>query len=132
MNKREKIEQIYQKNNIKVSKEYIDNIMKDTKRVQMFMERYEQVPDIITGKDLDYLSDMFEWNKEALKKTNDSIPKVQDEEIKEILKKACKLNLFKKKVIRIAKIIWDNKDNPEQLEKFEKQIQLKLKEKEAV
>ena len=55
------------------------------------MEKYEQVPDIITGKDLDYLSDMFEWNKEALKKTNDSIPKVQDEEIKEILKKACKL-----------------------------------------
>ena len=55
------------------------------------MEKYEQVPDIITGKDLDYLSDMFEWNKEALKKTNDSIPKVQDEDIKEILKKACKL-----------------------------------------
>ena len=23
---------------------------------------YEQVPNIITGKDLDYLSDMFNWN----------------------------------------------------------------------
>ena len=50
---------------------------------------YEKVPNIITGKDLDYLSDMFEWNLLALKKTNDSIPKVNDEEIKNILKKAC-------------------------------------------
>ncbi len=55
------------------------------------MENYNQVPNIITGKDLDYLSDMFEWNKEALKKTNASIPKVENEEIKEILKKACKM-----------------------------------------
>lgn len=50
---------------------------------------YEKVPNIITGKDLDYLSDMFEWNLLALKKTNDSIPEVNDEEIKNILKKAC-------------------------------------------
>ena len=50
---------------------------------------YEKVPNIITGKDLDYLSDMFEWNLLALKKTNDSIPKVNDEDIKNILKKAC-------------------------------------------
>ncbi len=55
------------------------------------MENYEIVPDIITGKDLDYLSDMFEWNINALKKTNDNIPKVEDEEIKNILKKGCKM-----------------------------------------
>lgn len=53
------------------------------------MEKYNKVPNIITGKDLDYLSDMFEWNMEALKKTNDSIPKVEDEQIKAMLKKAC-------------------------------------------
>lgn len=29
------------------------------------MENYQKVPCIITGKDLDYLSDMFEWNMEA-------------------------------------------------------------------
>lgn len=53
------------------------------------MQNYNEVPDIITGKDLDYLSDSFEWNISALKKINDSIPKVNDEEIKNILKKAC-------------------------------------------
>ena len=55
------------------------------------MENYQKVPCITTGKDLDYLSDMFEWNMEALKKTNDSILKVQDEKIKDILKKACQM-----------------------------------------
>ena len=53
------------------------------------MENYIEVPDILTGKDLNYLNDSFEWNISALKKTNDSIPKVDDEEIKNILKKAC-------------------------------------------
>ena len=34
-------------------------------------EQYMEVPtNILTGKDMDYLSDMFEWNYEALKKTN--------------------------------------------------------------
>ena len=51
--------------------------------------KYEKVPNIITGKDLNYLSDSFEWNILALKKTNDSIPNVNNEKIKEILKKAC-------------------------------------------
>lgn len=27
---------------------------------------YNKVPNIITGKDLDYLSDMFNWNYDAL------------------------------------------------------------------
>jgi len=53
------------------------------------MENYLEVPDIITGKDLNYLSDSFEWNTLSLIKTNDSIPKVNDDEIKSILKKAC-------------------------------------------
>ncbi len=47
---------------------------------------FEQVPDIITGKDLDYLSDMFDWNYEALKLANDCIENVQDIDIKTTLK----------------------------------------------
>ena len=31
-------------------------------------QQYNEVPNIITGKDLDYLSDMFEWNYGTLKK----------------------------------------------------------------
>ncbi len=53
------------------------------------MPNYQEVPNIITGKDLDYLSDMFEWNTLALKQFNESILKVNDEKIKKLLKKAC-------------------------------------------
>ena len=53
------------------------------------MPNYPEVPNIITGKDLDYLSDMFEWNTLALKQFNESILKVNDERIKKLLKKAC-------------------------------------------
>jgi len=52
---------------------------------------YQKVPNMISGKDLDYLSDMFIWNYGALKRTNANIPNVQDETIKETLKKGCKL-----------------------------------------
>lgn len=53
------------------------------------MPNYQEVPNIITGKDLDYLSDMFEWNTLVLKQFNESILKVNDERIKKLLKKAC-------------------------------------------
>ena len=53
---------------------------------------YEKVPNIITGKDLDYLSDMFNWNYGAYKNTYNAIEDVNDKEIKEILTKAS--NMF--------------------------------------
>lgn len=52
------------------------------------MLNYEEVPaNILTGKDLDYLSDMFEWNCLSLKKTNEAIGKVNDDDIKEVLER---------------------------------------------
>lgn len=53
---------------------------------------YNEVPNIITGKDLDYLSDMFNWNYEAIKKMNVAIAAVTDEQIKTTLEKG--YNLF--------------------------------------
>lgn len=53
---------------------------------------YNEVPNIITGKDLDYLSDMFNWNYEGLKKANTAINNVEDEEIKTTIEKC--YNLF--------------------------------------
>ncbi len=53
--------------------------------------KYELVPDIITGKDLDYLTDMFNWNYAAYKCIYNSIEKVTDEEIKKILEEGCQL-----------------------------------------
>lgn len=56
------------------------------------MEINNVVPKIITGKDLDYLSDLFSWNYAALKKTNESINNITDDEGKDLLKKA--FNIF--------------------------------------
>lgn len=53
---------------------------------------YEVVPNIITGKDLDYLSDMFNWNYGNYKNSFNSIEKVNDVEIKNVLIKAS--NMF--------------------------------------
>ena len=52
---------------------------------------YKQVPNIITGKDLDYLSDMFNWNYGAYKNTYNSIESVTDNEIKSLLEDASRL-----------------------------------------
>ena len=50
------------------------------------MLNYEEVPsDLITGKDLDYLVDIFAWNIEALKKTENAVDMVDDEEIVTVL-----------------------------------------------
>ncbi len=49
------------------------------------MENYSEVPNIITGKDLDYLCDMFNWNYEGYKNTVDASNNVTDEEIKDKL-----------------------------------------------
>lgn len=54
-------------------------------------KKYNEVPTIITGKDLDYLSDMFNWNYIALKKTKDFKDRSNDESIKSILKEGCEL-----------------------------------------
>ncbi len=49
---------------------------------------YEEVPNIITGKDLDYLSDMFTWNYTAYKKAYNCIKKVEDEQLAKQIEKA--------------------------------------------
>ncbi len=54
-------------------------------------QKFNKVPTIITGKDLDYLSDMFNWNYIALKKTKDSKDRAKDNTIKNILKDGCEL-----------------------------------------
>lgn len=56
------------------------------------MLNYETVPnDILIGKDLDYLSDMFQWNYVALKKTDNACDMIDDEEIVSVFEKAISL-----------------------------------------
>lgn len=55
-------------------------------------DKYALVPDdILTGKDLDYLCDMFQWNYGALKCCNDSISSINDKEIIDITQRAVEL-----------------------------------------
>lgn len=70
---------------------------------------YNKVPNIITGKDLDYLSDMFNWNYEALKKMNVAINQVQEEQIKTIVEKG--YNLFKNNLNVILSILNEGGSN---------------------
>ena len=70
---------------------------------------YENVPKIITGKDLDYLSDMFNWNYGAYKNTVNVINSVNDEEIKNMLNKA--VDLFYNNMNNVLNILNDEVDN---------------------
>lgn len=45
----------------------------------------DTVPQIISTKDLAYLSDMFEWNCTAFKQINHFMNEVENEEVRELL-----------------------------------------------
>ena len=67
-------------------------------------EQFMKVPtNILTGKDIDYLSDMFEWNYEALKKTNEGVNNVNDEEILSLLERG--KSLFDSNLNTVLKIL---------------------------
>ena len=70
---------------------------------------YNKVPNIITGKDLDYLSDMYNWNYDALKKVNIGINNSEDEEIKKTLEEGYKL--FKNNLNVILSILKEGGSN---------------------
>ena len=46
------------------------------------MQNYSEVPSIISGKDLDYLSDMFNWNYSGYKEMFNSLESIKDEDVK--------------------------------------------------
>lgn len=47
----------------------------------------DNIPQIISTKDMSYLSDMFEWNYNAFKQVSHYIGEVQDDNIKELLER---------------------------------------------
>ncbi len=71
------------------------------------MSKLMTVPtDTITGKDLDYLSDMFQWNYSAFKKTCNDIECVNTQEIVELFGEAS--DIFEANMNDVLDII----DNP--------------------
>lgn len=70
---------------------------------------YDVVPDIISGKDLDYLSDMFNWHYAAYKSTCNSMNSVQDQELLSTLNKAS--NIFQNNLNKILNILSNGGSN---------------------
>jgi len=70
----------------------------------------KRVPNIITGKDLDYLKDIFNWNYILYKVNIDSLDYIED---KEIINFFNKCNNFFDKNINIILNILDCGDNYE-------------------
>ena len=66
-------------------------------------ENYNVVPNIISCKDLDYLSDMFNWNYGAYKSTSNAVNSVSDSEIKTMLSKAS--NIFQGNITKVLNIM---------------------------
>lgn len=54
---------------------------------------YNKVPNIISCKDLDYLSDIYSWNYGSYKEVYNNIKNITDEEIRNISQKAIDLFL---------------------------------------
>lgn len=109
MTKREKIEKIYQKNNVKVSDKYIDNVMKDKKRVKEFMKLYEKEKiwsmNYIIGEPLN----------------NKSFTNFE-------LKAMSKIDLFNNSIIEICKNIWSYKDDEQKKQQVLKLLKKTKKE----
>lgn len=72
-------------------------------------QTYNNVPNIISGKDLDYLSDMFNWNYGAYKTNLNALEKVSDMELKNIIQKAT--DTFHQTMIDILNILSNGGSN---------------------
>lgn len=72
-------------------------------------ERINEVPFMISCKDLDYLSDMFNWNYGAYKNTINEIKSVNDEEIKSILERGS--NIFHSAMTKVLNILNNGGNN---------------------
>jgi hypothetical protein len=66
-------------------------------------ETYSAVPNIISSKDLDYLSDMFNWNYGAYKRSLNASNSVTDEDLSNLLLKAS--NIFHSNMSKVLNII---------------------------
>ena len=72
-------------------------------------QTYNEVPNIISTKDLDYLSDMFNWNYGAYKSSLNASNSVNDEELSKVLLKAS--NIFHSNLTKILNIINNGGNN---------------------
>ena len=109
MEEREKLRKFIKKANVKVSEDYIDNIMKDEARVKSFMRMYKQ-------------EEIWSMN-EILGKPHDNNYFTEFE-----LEICSKVDLFNRNVIKWSKLIWQNRNNEEELNKIISTLQNRREE----
>ena len=73
------------------------------------MQTYDEVPSIISCKDLDYLWDMFNWNYGAYKTTYNLVSFVEDPELKDMLNTA--VEVFQNNINKILNILSNGGSN---------------------
>ena len=52
------------------------------------MKEYKEVPNILTGKDLDYLTDLFNWNFNAYKVSINAYEHTKDADLRKVMEKS--------------------------------------------
>ncbi|MBY6035044.1 hypothetical protein KUV80_00160 [Fictibacillus nanhaiensis] len=53
---------------------------------------FQTPPQVVTGKDLNYIKDMLSWNLLGMKKAHFMATQCQDPEVKATLEKACQMH----------------------------------------
>ena len=72
-------------------------------------QNYSAVPNIVSSKDLDYLSDMFNWNYGAYKTSINASNSVSNQELSEMLQKSS--NVFYSNMTKVLNIINNGGNN---------------------
>ena len=73
-------------------------------------KEYKKAPDILTGKDLDYLKDIFGWSYNIYKIEEDALQYIEDKEISKLIEDC---NKFFYGNMNIILNILENGDNNE-------------------
>lgn len=72
-------------------------------------KEYKKAPDILTGKDLDYLKDIFGWNYITYKFSEDALQFIDDKEITKVFTE-CR-NLFYENMNTVLNILENGDKN---------------------
>lgn len=96
---REKLKKYYQIHGVKIGKEYIENIISNTERTEAIMKLYKQ-------EEVESMNYIF-----GKPKNNAYFTEFE-------LEISSKINLFDREVVKWCKLIWENKDNEENLNKI--------------
>lgn len=100
MQEKEKIKQIYKKINVRISEDYIEDIMKNEKRVKDFMRMYKQ-------------EEIWSMN-EILGKPYNNLVFTKFE-----LETCSKIDLFDMAQIKWCKLFWKNRNNEENYQELQ-------------